>query len=197
MKPPESLWGLAGRVFLWLVPAFAAWHFAAPAIAAVQALGASIAISAWFPGLFRGWELAGASIELASRIDVAQGGRIGQLVVTVDGRLFSYGVPLYLALCLAVDPRKVAAMLLGLLALVPFLVWGVAFDALRQVFITMGPLTARDYAATGFERNAIALGYQLGTLFFPALSAVMVWAVAHRAFIARWIPAPVAPSATA
>jgi hypothetical protein len=40
----------------------------------------------------------------------------------------------------------------------------------------------------GWRREAIAIGYQAGTLIFPSLVPVLLWAVFNRAFIAGLRP---------
>jgi hypothetical protein len=175
-----------GRVFLWLVPAFAVWTLASPGLAALQAELAMVVANAWFPGLVSGWERSGEAIDFVTRLRAATEGRTGDLVFGVNPRIYSYGLPLFAALCLGTDPRRWAGLLLGAAALVPFLVWGVAFDLLKQVFITHGALAAPDILPTPFERNAIALGYQMGAILLPTAAPAVAWAVVHRAFWARW-----------
>ena len=184
--PAETPWRWLGRVFLWLVPAFAAWHFAAGIFAAAQAGLATLGANAWFPGLVQGWERAGAALDFATRLEAAAGGRAGQLVFPVDARIYSYGLALFAALSLATDPRRWAGMAVALVALLGLSAWGVAFDLLAQVFITHGALAARDYLPTPLERNLIGLGYQVGTLLLPAVAPVVAWGVVHRGFLRRW-----------
>lgn len=186
----ESLWTLGGRLFLWLVPCYLAWHFGAGAVAWVQGGISRIAIGTWFPGLLAGWEVQGSVVEFATRIEVVSGGQVGQLTVPVDGRLYSYGLPLFAALSLTVDPSRWRALLLGLVILLPFAAWGVTFDMLKYVFVSIGGLTARDAVASELERNLIALGYQIGTLILPASAPVVAWGATHRQFLAEWIARP-------
>jgi hypothetical protein len=189
MRPlrPESIWPLAGRLFLWLVPCYVVWHFGSEAIAWAQGGISRVAIGTWFPGLLAGWEVQGSVVEFATHIAVVRGGQVGQLTVPVDGRLYSYGWPLFGALTLAVDPRRWRALLIGLAILLPFAAWGVTFDLLKYVFLSIGGISARDAVASELERNLIALGYQVGTLILPAAAPVVAWGATHRQFLADWI----------
>jgi hypothetical protein len=182
----ETPWRWIGRVFLWLVPAFAAWHFAAGFIAVAQAGLATVGVNAWFPGLVEGWTRADTALDFVTRIQARAGGRLGDLVFPVNARLYSFGIPLFAALCLATDPRRWIGLVAGSTALVALAAWGVAFDLLAQVFISQGGLAARDYLPTGLERNLIGLGYQAGALLLPTLSPVVAWGCIHRSFLARW-----------
>ena len=188
--PRESLWPWVGRLFLWLVPAFALWHFTAGWIAAAQAGIASFVTATWFPGLVAGWERADAIIDFATRIDAPRAGRGAQLVFPVNARLYSYGLPLFAALCGATSWRRWPGLLLGLAALLAIAGTGVAFELLRDVFGVHGAAALRDYAPTALERNAIALGYQAGSLFSPTVAPVLAWGVVHRDFVRRWAGRP-------
>lgn len=183
---PDSPWRWVARVFLCLLPSFAAWHFAAGPLAAAQAGLAAAAANAWFPGLVEGWDRAGALVDFVTRVRVSTGGRAGDLVVPVNARLYSYGLALFVALCLATDLRRWRGLALGLVALLPLCAWGVAFDFLTQVFIHQGGLAARDYLPTPLERNLIAVGYQVGSLLLPTVAPVVAWGVVHRAFLRTW-----------
>jgi hypothetical protein len=184
--PRESLWPWVGRVFLWLVPAFALWHLTAGWLAAVQAGVAAFVTATWFPGLVASWERADAVIDFATRVQALGAGRGAELVFPVNARLYSYGLPLFLALCLATGRRRWAGILVGLAALAAIAGVGVAFELLRDIFGVHGAAALRDYAPTALERHAIALGYQVGSLFSPTLGPVMAWGIVHRDFLRRW-----------
>lgn len=182
----ETPWRWIGRVFLWLVPAFAAWHLAAGLLAIVQAQLATLAVNAWFPGLVEGWTRADAALDFVTRLQARAGGRLGDLVFPVNARLYSYGLALFVALSLATDPRRWIGLLVGSAVLAALAAWGVAFDLLAQIFISQGGLAARDYLPTGLERNLIGLGYQVGAILLPTVAPVVAWGAVHRAFLARW-----------
>jgi hypothetical protein len=182
----ETPWRWIGRVFLWLVPAFAAWHFGAGLLAAAQAALATAGVNVWFPGLVEGWTRADAALDFVTRIQARAGGRLADLVFPVNARVYSYGIALFVALCLATDPRRWIGLLVGSGVLVGLAGWGVGFDLLVQVFISQGGLAARDYLPTGLERNLIGLGYQVGSILLPTVAPVVAWGCVHRAFLARW-----------
>jgi len=184
--PPESIWRWIGRLFAWLVPAYAAWVLLWPALAAVQAQAAMIAANAWFPGLVSGWERSGDAIDFVTRLRAVGGGRSGDLLFTVNPRVYSYGLPFFAALSLATDVRRWKGLAGGLVVLLGVAVWGTAFAFLQQVFIAHGAIAARDFLPTPLERNLIALAYQAGTILLPAATPPVAWAVVHRDFLDRW-----------
>ena len=71
------------------------------------------------------------------------------------------------------DPRRLALLL-------PFQGWGIAFDFLAQVGIKLGPAVAAQAGLGGWRVEAIAIGYQIGTLILPSLVPVVLWAVFNR-----------------
>ena len=184
--PRDSIGRWIGRVFLWLVPAFAVWALAWIPLAALQAQFSVLVANAWFPGLVSGWERNGEAIDFVTRLRASAGGRIGDILFTVNPRIYSYGLPLFAALCLATDPRRWQGLVLGIIALLPFTAWGTAFDFLHQVFIVQGAVAARDFLPTPIERNAIALAYQLGAILLPTAAPAVAWGVVHRGFLASW-----------
>ena len=184
--PRESIARWVGRVFLWLLPAFAVWVLAWMPLAALQAQLSMVVANAWFPGLVSGWERNGEAIDFVTRLRASAGGRVGDILFTVNPRIYSYGLPLFAALSLATDRRRWGGLALGLVALLPFAVGGAALDFLQQVFILQGAVAARDFLPTPVERNAIALGYQMGAILLPTAAPAVAWGVVHRAFLASW-----------
>src|SRR5262252_1104212 len=171
----DAVWPWVGRVFLWLVPCFALWHFAAAPLAEAQGALARFGANAWFPGLVSGTESAGGSIDFVTRLKAAQEGRVGDLVFTVNARAYSYGLALFAALCLATGWRRWLGLAAGLATLLLVAAGGVLFDLLQQVFITQGAVSARLFLPTDLERNAIALAYQAGAILLPTGAPIVAW----------------------
>jgi hypothetical protein len=184
--PPESIGRWIARLFLWLVPAYVAWVLLWTPLAALQAQMSMIAANAWFPGLVSGWERSGDAIDFVTRLHAVAGGRTGDLLFTVNPRVYSYGLPLFIALSLATDPKRWMGLAGGLAVLLAAAAWGTLFAFLQQVFIEQGAIAARDFLPTPLGRNLIALGYQIGTILLPAGAPAVAWGVVHRQFLARW-----------
>ena len=67
-------------------------------------------------------------------------------------------------------------IVLGLLILLPFQAWGVAFEVLVEIGVK-APREAAVAAGIGdFERELLPLAYQAGSLLFPVLVPVGAWA---------------------
>ena len=71
---------------------------------------------------------------------------------------------------------KAWKILVGAAVLLPFQSWGIAFDFLAQVGVRLGPEVSAQAGLQGWRAETIALGYQLGSLIFPTLLPVVVWA---------------------
>jgi hypothetical protein len=108
-------------------------------------------------------------------------GQVALLLPEVNPLLYTYGLAFLLALMLA-ERTKAWKILVGMVVLLPFQVWGIAFDVLAQVGVRLGPDVAALAGLTGWRTEAIALGYQLGILIFPTLVPVAVWAAFSRLF---------------
>ena len=105
------------------------------------------------------------------------------LLPEVNALLYSYGLALFLALMLAEGARW-WKFLVGVLILLLFQSWGIAFDLLAQLGIRMGPEVSAAAGLSGWQLEVIALGYQLGNLIFPSLAPVMLWVAFSHLFSA-------------
>ena len=53
-----------------------------------------------------------------------------------------------------------------------------------QVAVSLGPEVAAQAGVVGWRREAVVLGYQLGSLVLPSVVPVVLWAALNRPFIA-------------
>ena len=170
--------------FLWLAPCFAAWYLAAAPHAAIVGGPARLLANLFTGGIVSGVERHGLNLVFVTRLEVAHApGQMALLTPEINPLVYTYGLALFLALMLAARARW-WKILLGAALLVPFQAWGVAFDFLAQVGVRLGPQVAAQAGLVGWRREAIALGYQLGTLVLPSAVPVVLWAAFNRTFIA-------------
>lgn len=182
---PDGVGAFAARALLWLPLCFAAWYFCAGYHAALPSWLAKTFIQSWRPGLVSAVEHPARDLVFVTGLEVPQKeGPAGVITVDVNPLLYTYGLAFLAALMLASRARlwKLAA---AAIALVAFQAWGIAFDFLAQVATRLGPEIATQAGLAGGEREAIALAYQLGSLIFPTLVPVALWAALERPFIAR------------
>jgi hypothetical protein len=173
---------LFGRALLWLPVCLAAWHFASPALSWVGGTLARPALLAAAEKV-KDMKLDGSAVTYSVElVESRQPGRAPQRVAVdleVKARLYTFGLPLFLALALAArESRRVAAIATGsaVLAIVP--AWGIAFDALQQLGSAAELRAFISWPAWG--REAIALGYQVGSLLLPTLVPVALWLASAR-----------------
>jgi hypothetical protein len=177
MTGAYTLRGFIARTLLWLPACFAAWYFAAPYHAEVVGGVARALVNAIEHGIIGSLERTGSTLVFVTTVGIPAGtGQVGLVAVEVNPLLYTYGLALFLALMLAARAKwwQLAA---GVAILLPFQAWGIAFDVLSQLAITLGPEVAARAGITGWRVEAIALAYQAGTLLFPALAPVVTWAV--------------------
>ena len=184
MPGPASLGRFVLHAFLWLPPCFAAWYWSAPYHSAVAGALARFIVSTFNPGLVTAIERSGTDLVFVTSIRVSPApGQVALLLPEVNPLLYTFGLPFFLALMLAARARW-WAILAGAVALLPFQGWGIAFDLLVQLAARLGPDVAAQARLLGWQREAIALGYQLGSLVFPTLVPIILWGVFNRGFIA-------------
>jgi hypothetical protein len=171
------------RTFLWLPPCFAAWYFSAQYHAAVAGELARLWVNQFKSGIVSALEQQGPDLVFVTTIEVHPApGQTALLLLDVNSLLYTYGLGFFLALMLASRARW-WKILVGAVVLLPFQSWGIAFDFLVQVGVNLGPDVAAQAGLSGWRAEVIALGYQIGSLIFPSLIPVVLWAFSSRMFI--------------
>jgi hypothetical protein len=177
------------RTFLWLPACFAAWYFSAQLQAAVVGRLARVLVELFKSGIVSALERSGFELVFVTTLEVHPvPGQTAVLLAEVNPLLYTYGLALFLALMLASRARW-WTILVGAVALLPFQSFGVACDFLVQVGVRFGPDVAAQAGLLDWRREAIALGYQLGSLILPSLVPVVMWAGFNRPFIATVLQA--------
>ena len=180
---------------LWLPPCFAVWYLAAGPHAGVAAGLARFIVEVFATGIVTGVERHGLDLVFVTRLSAP--GQAGLITAEVNPLIYTYGLALFAALMLAARARW-TDILFGAAVLLLFQGWGIAFGFLVQVGVTLGPDVALQAGVAGWRREAIALGYQLGSLVLPSVVPVVLWAVLNRTFIARLLrrvdPGPALPA---
>jgi len=172
-------------VIAWLPLTFAAWYFAAPALMALVRALCAIAVLP-FGDLVREVERAGSTLNFVTSLKPGQSAGGGVISVSVDGLLYSFGMPMFAALTLAArESKRWLILAAGLLALLPFVAFGAVADFLKNVAITASPLVASQTGFSGPQREVIAFAYQFGTLILPTVAPAILWVLTHRAFLER------------
>ena len=166
--------------------AFAVWYFTAPVLLWPAQILAEFVLKAGFAGLFSGFESDGYTLRALTTLKPGQAVAGGAISVDVNMLLYAYGLPMFAALVVAArEPRWPRILLLGFLAILPFVAWGIVADVLKSIAIGAGPAVA---SQTGFgapAREAIAFAYQFGALILPTVVPAAAWVLTHRGFLER------------
>lgn len=108
----------------------------------------------------------------------------------VNPLVFSYGLPLLFGLVMGSDVswlRKAVIMLIGYSVITLVQIWGVVFQSLKMLSFNFGEQTHAIVLGHGVTDSTIALGYQLGTLIFPALAPIFVWVLTNRPLVEQFV----------
>jgi hypothetical protein len=187
---PDTLPRFVLRTFLWIPVCFAAWYASAAWQASVTGYLAMLMVDVFEPGLVKAVERAGTDLVFVSRIPVqSSASQAGMLLAEVGPLIYSYGLALFLALALA-SRTSWSKLAFGVVVLLPFEAWGIAFDFLAQAGMKLGPEIAAQAGFSNTQREVIVFGYQLGSLIFPPLAPVAVWAALNRGFLEALLRAP-------
>lgn len=103
--------------------------------------------------------------------------RTGQITLAINPLIYSWNLPVLLALLFAADERffSMTKLVIGYLLLLPAHVWGMTFEALLRLTLQTDAEVreALGFAPWGLE--LIGLGYQFGYLMLPFIAAVTIW----------------------
>jgi len=108
----------------------------------------------------------------------------------VNPLIFSYGLPLLFGLVMGTDVswlRKLVIMLIGYVVITGVQIWGVVWQSLKMLSFNFGEQSHAIVLSHGVSDAAIALGYQLGTLIFPALAPIFVWVLCNRPLVEQFV----------
>jgi hypothetical protein len=166
----------AGRALLWLPACLAVWYFAVAPIGWLPSRLAAPLIS-MAAGKITQVETSQRTVTYAVRLEgpYRPGGSLeAETRVEVHAATYTFGVAVFTALALAARGwRRPARLALGLAILLPLPAFGIAFDGLRQ--LAGSPELAALLQWQGATREAIALGYQVGSLLLPTLAPIIAW----------------------
>ena len=183
----------AARVLLLLPVFLALWYVAEPVLGVIPGKLALPIVRSFSDGRTT-MEAKDRALVYTVRLEMPyQRGKVSPRVaadVEVNAAKFTYGIAFFLALAFAArDSRKGLHIFAGCVVLLLLPLFGIAFDALKQLGATPGlaPFLAWGTA----KREFVALAYQAGTLLLPTLVPVALWLVIVRN---RWLPKPLPPT---
>jgi hypothetical protein len=193
------------RAMMWLLVGFACWYFAWQALITPPVLVSKLALNQ-----FSALTVTQMRIDAAARrLQVSVDGYVSSpeqqlgispkqfdpnwrrdtsiataaknLTVEISPLHYAIGLPLFFALVFAARERKMLAkLLLGTVVILLAQSVSVTFDVLQQ--LVLNPTTAMffSHSFSAFDRNIIALGYQLGSLILPTVIPVVLWVAMHK-----------------
>lgn len=173
-------------VLAWLPLAFGVWYVLAPIILWPAQLLVTAVARVGFGDLVSNVEAHGSTLSFVTTLKPGSADAGGILSVDVNMLLYAFGLPLFVALTLAArEGAWWRTLLIGYVAMLPFIAWGVVADFLKNIAITSSPLVTSQAGFSAFERDMIAFAYQFGSLILPAVVPAVAWVLTHRAFLER------------
>ena len=193
-RSPVSRFAIA--ILVWLPLCFAAWYHMAIVITWPLTDLVNWIMTSLLPEAISGVEQHGYTLDVVTRFSPpAQPGMpqvtAGELVFELNPLIYGFGLPLYTALILATpdqDNKNWWRWFFGLALLFPLQAWGVSFDILKTLLFNLGPEVSAELGFRPWQKEAVALGYQFGTLILPAVAPIVLWMGQHRVFVASLAP---------
>jgi hypothetical protein len=188
---PSFMSGFLLRAIFWLILWLFLWYGLGQLMAMPVGWLAGSVMHGVFPAWVDGFEFNGTRIDLLTRLQLPAppgmpSGQVALLTPEAGYLTYGYGLPLLLALFLASMPREMPAkMAMAAVVLIPFQVFSIVFSWLKDVAIVAGPAVVDQTGFGDTAREAIALGYQFGTLILPTLVPVVLWLAFDRSIISQ------------
>lgn len=109
----------------------------------------------------------------------------------VDARIYTWGTALMATLTLAAwDKFRWHYLWYGFLILLPFQMAAVFAVGMKQMVLS-SPVVMSQVDWAQWQYEAVVYLYQFSTLMMPPVTAVVVWLVLHRNFVAKFVGADV------
>ena len=195
---PASLPRLVVSTLAWLPVMFAVWYFTAPLLLFPAALAAEGTLRTLFADVVRAVSQHAAVVEVLTPLRPGQTSNAAFVTVDVDMLLYAFGLPMFAALVVAArEIRWPRVLVIGYLATLPVVAWGVVADFLKTIAVTAGPHVASQAGFGPAAREAIVFAYQFGTLILPTVVPALVWVLTHRALLERLRAASPSPTTPA
>lgn len=186
------------QILIWLPAAFFGWYYMAPTIMLPMAFLSDLFMTSLFPNIIYAIESTGYELDIVTQF-VPPGqkpaavpeGQSGQLVFSINGLLYGYGLPLFTALVLSSpggEKVKWFRWTVGVVVLIFTQVWGICFDVLKTLAFQSGADIRAQLGFSRLQMEGIGLGYQFGYLILPAVTPLVLWIGFHRDFIATLAP---------
>ena len=183
------------KVFLWLPICYWGWFSLAEFTTLLVVNLTEPLMLFLFPQLIASIEQLGYLVEVVVNVRVSvqhvPQGMVAELPIPVNPLIYSYGLPLTLALILASPfnfSKTLCNIFISVLLFLVIQIWGVSFEALKVLFLQTSSELIGSISLLPWQLDIIALGYQLGALILPAVTPVVLWLVFYRDFIAGFVP---------
>jgi hypothetical protein len=185
INPVKEMFILAA---LYLPLGFFLWFFAASLLMVPTRLISGVLLTGFFPQVFIDIFQDGYVFEMSSHLEVRnpEDGQLMPLVWVINPMIYAWGMALLFGLIMATPlsvGRRVIQMLIGFAVITLVTVWGVFWEAWRDLAFMLGPDVGAIVDEVALNPTMIALCYQLGYLMFPAVIPVATWILMNRDFI--------------
>lgn len=192
----QPLYRFIAWVIIWMPIMFALWYILAIFHLAPVTVLAEQVIQWLAPDALLWLKLEGHELLIASNFATDTAGQIitpppdnDALGFQQNPLIYSYGLPLLLALLLA-TPRKDKwwSIGVGVLCILPLHVFSMVFSVLKILTFEVGQAFVLQQGWSAWTVDMIALAYQMGTLLIPMIAPLIIWIALNREFVEQLAP---------
>lgn len=186
-NPVKEMFILAA---LYLPLAFFLWFFFASAVTYLPGRLSELVLAGFFPDIFERVVQLEFHLEIQTAIEMSRriDGQIPLLNLMINPMIYGWGLPLLFGLIMATPlsvGRRLLQLAVGFAVSSAVVVWGVFWEAWRDLAFLMGPEAGAVVAESVMNPTVIALCYQLGVLMLPGVIPVAAWILMNWPFLER------------
>ena len=199
MKKPLQRFILG--VIIWFPITFFIWYITAGYHLAPIAWLSNQFFAAWMPDAVMWIKLQSDPIQghilvLASNFGQNSSGQITSPPTGMDALgfhlnplIYSYSLPLLYSLILASpEKEKWLKMIWATFLIIPTELFSMVFSILKTLTFDVGIAFQQQQGLEPITIDAIAIGYQAGTLIIPMVAPLIIWVAMHRKFLEKLAP---------
>ncbi len=183
------------KIFLFLPLCYWFWYYSADFTSWVAARMTEPLLKSWFPDLVMSVDQIGRTIEVAVKATLQKQnvpqGMVADMPIQLNPLIYNYCLPLYVSLTLASPEEPMTTLrniLIGIFLLLPVQIWGISFELMKIIFLQTPAHLIGNITLPQWQLDAIAIGYQVGTLVLPPVAPIMIWLFLYRNFVVRFMP---------
>jgi len=171
------------------------WYYIADSLTLLTGYLTETLINTLFTELISTIEINHTQLDIIVNVTLPKAqvptGMLPEIVISINPLIYSYGLPVSIALILA-SPfqawKTFASLILMPFLLLPIQLWGVCFELMKTLFLQYPKEFTSHIMLYPWQNDMIAVAYQLGALVLPSVAPIIFWIILYKEFVTQFVP---------